>query len=69
MLALSERNAGSGYLSAEDTEYEIFSLCITAVMNLIQQDISGSVIEIKEVEGLKKRLIKEASGVKSFNTL
>ena len=69
LLDLSERNYGSGYLSAEDPESQIFSLCIPAVMNLIQQDISGSAIEIKEVEGLKKRLIKEAFGVKSFNTL
>ena len=38
-------------------------------MDLIQQDIFGSASEIKEVEGVKKQLIKEASGDKSFNAL
>ena len=38
-------------------------------MDLIQQDIFVSASETKEVEGVKKRLFKEASGVKSFNTL
>ena len=38
-------------------------------MDLIQQDIFGSAGKIKEVEGVNKRLIKETSGGKSFNTL
>ena len=38
-------------------------------MDLTQQDIFGSASDIKEAEGAKKRLIKEASGGKSFNTL
>ena len=38
-------------------------------MDLIQKDIFGSASEIKEVEGVKKWLSKEASGVKSFKTL
>ena len=38
-------------------------------MDLIKQDIFGSASEIKEVEGLKKKLIKESSGGKIFNTL
>ena len=69
MLAISERNSGSGYLSAEDPKYQIFSLCIPAVIDLIQPDIFGSDIKIMEVEGVKKSLIKESSGGKSFNTL
>ena len=69
MLALSEINAGSGYLSAEDLESQIFSLCILLVMDLIQQDVFGSASNIKEVEVANKRLIKEASGGKIFNTL
>ena len=69
MLALPERNTGSGYLSAEDPESQIFSLCIPAVMDPIQQDMFGSASEIKEVEGAKKGLIKEYSGGKSFNIL
>ena len=38
-------------------------------MDLIQQDKFVSASETREVEGVKKRLIKEASGGKSFNTL
>ena len=69
MLALSERNAGSGYLSAEDPESQNVSLCIPSVMDLIQQDIFESAIKIKEVEGVKKRLIKEASVGRKFKIL
>ena len=69
MIAFPERNAGSGYLYAKDPEYQIFSLCIPEIMELIQQDIFGSANRIKEVEGVKKWLTKEASGSKSFNTL
>ena len=58
MIAFPERNAGSGYLSAEDPESQIFSLCIPEIMELIQQDIFGSASNIKEFEGVKKRLIK-----------
>ena len=38
-------------------------------MDLIQQHIFVSASEINEVEGAKKRLIKEACGGKSFNTI
>ena len=38
-------------------------------MDLIQKYIFGSARDIKEVEGLKKRFTKEASGGKRFNTL
>ena len=69
MLAIYERNSGSGYLSDEYPESQIFSLCIPAVIDLIQQDIFGSTSGIKEVDGVKKRLIKESSGGKIFNTL
>ena len=69
VLAISGRNYGSGCLTAEDPQSQIFSLCIPAVMDLIQQDIFGSASEIKEVEGVKKRSIKKSSGGKRFNTL
>ena len=69
MLAIFERNYRSVYLSAEYPEYQIFSLCIPSVMDLIQQDVFESASEIKEVVGVKKRLIKESSGGKIFNTL
>ena len=38
-------------------------------MDLIQTYIFGSASVINEVEGVKKRLIKKASGGKSFITL
>ena len=60
MLDLSERNAGSGYISSQDPESQIFSLCILELMDLIQQDIFGSARDIKEAEGVNKRSIKEA---------
>ena len=69
VLALSKINSGSGYLSDKDPPSQIFSLCIPAVMDLIQKGIFGSAIKIKEVEGVSKQFIKEASGGKSFNTL
>ena len=69
MIAISERNSGSVYLSAEYPEYQIFSLCIPSVMDLIQQAVFGSASGIKKFEGVKKRLIKEASGGRIFNTL
>ena len=36
-------------------------------MDIIQQDIFGSASNIKEVEGMKKRLVKEMYGGKTFN--
>ena len=38
-------------------------------MDLIQRDILGSASKNKEVEGVNKRLIKEAYGGKRFNKL
>ena len=38
-------------------------------MDLIQQDIFGSASDIKEIESVKKQLIKESSGGKRFNIL
>ena len=49
VLDIFERKDGSGYLSAEDPESQIFSLCISAVIDLIQKDIFGSASNIKEV--------------------
>ena len=58
MSALSERKTGLEYLSSKDPESQIFLLCIPEVMDLIHQDIFGSASKIKDVEGVKKRLIK-----------
>jgi U3 small nucleolar RNA-associated protein 20 len=46
-----------------------FDRCLPAIMDIIQQDIFGKASEIKEVENVKKRLVKEAGGSKSYSTL
>ena len=46
-----------------------FDSCVPAMMDLIQQDIFGIASEMKEAESVKKRVIKEAMGVKSYHTL
>lgn len=46
-----------------------FDSCVPAMMDLIQQDIFGKASEIKEVEHVKKRLVKEAGGSKSYSSL
>jgi hypothetical protein len=39
------------------------------MMDVIQQDIFGGASEMKEVESVHKRLVKEAMGVKSYSSL
>ena len=46
-----------------------FDKCVPAIMDLIQQDIFGSASEIKEADNVQKRLVKEAGGAKSHETL
>jgi len=46
-----------------------FDRCVPAIMDLIQQDIFGSASEIKEADNVQKRLVKEAGGAKSHETL
>ena len=46
-----------------------FDSCVPAMMDIIQQDIFGTANDMKEVESTKKRLVKEAGGTKSLNSL
>jgi len=46
-----------------------FDSCVPALMDLIQQDLFGTASEMKEVQDVQKRVIKEAVGVKSYDTL
>ena len=46
-----------------------FDQCIPAMMDIIQQDIFGQASEMKEAESVKKSMIKEAAGVKSYSSL
>lgn len=46
-----------------------FDRCVPAMMDLIHQDIFGRASEIKEVKHAEKRLIKEAMGRKSQDSL
>ena len=43
--------------------------CVPAIMDLVQQDVFGLAAEMKEVKDAEKRVIKEAIGVKSYDTL
>ncbi|KAL9183708.1 hypothetical protein ACHAXT_004564 [Thalassiosira profunda] len=46
-----------------------FDRCVPAMLDLIHQDIFGKASEIKEVEHVEKRLVKEASGAKGLDSL
>ena len=46
-----------------------FDHCIPAIMDLIQQDLFGTASEMKEAQDIQKRVIKEAVGVASYDTL
>ena len=46
-----------------------FDKCIPAMMDLIQQDLFGIARERKEAEGARKRVVKEASGSKSLDSI
>lgn len=46
-----------------------FERCVPAMLDIIHQDIFGKASEIKEVQNVQKRLIKEAMGSKSQDSL
>jgi U3 small nucleolar RNA-associated protein 20 len=46
-----------------------FERCVPAMLDIIHQDVFGKASEIKEVEHAQKRLIKEAMGSKSYDSL
>ena len=55
--------------SSDEARKLPFDNCVPAIMDLIQQDIFGSASEIKEADNVQKRLVKEAGGAKSHETL
>lgn len=65
LLALKENEAIMG--SVHDSAF--MDSCVPAIMDLIQQDIFGTAAEMKEAKDVTKRVIKEAMGVKSYDTL
>ena len=46
-----------------------FDRCVPAMLDLIHQDVYGKASEIKEAQHVEKRLIKEAMGKKSLDSL
>ncbi len=65
LLCLSQ-----SYTQPTDQSLQLpFDKCLPAMMDIIQQDIFGDASEIKEVESVKKRLVKEAMGAKSYSCL
>ena len=46
-----------------------FERCVPAMLDIIHQDVFGKASEIKEVQHVQKRLIKEAMGSKSQDSL
>ena len=55
--------------STEEALGASFDRCVPAMLDLIQQDIFGTSREMKEVEHVEKRMIKEAMGSKSQDSL
>ena len=65
LLSLSK-----SYKRPEDNSKPLpFDKCLPALIDVIQQDIFGQASEIKEVESVNKRLVKEAMGAKSYSCL
>jgi hypothetical protein len=75
LLALFKASPDPNTISKEEqeTEKEVghreLDLNIPVIMDLIQKDIFGAASEIKEVEYVKKKLVKEAKGQKSYATI
>lgn len=46
-----------------------FDQCVPSMVDIIQQDLFGSADDMKVVDSVRKNLVKEASGTKSFHSL
>jgi U3 small nucleolar RNA-associated protein 20 len=66
---LAKRYKPQQVTSSEKVPETPFDGCIPAMMDLIQQDIFGTAREHKETDGAKKRLVKEATGSKSMDSI
>ena len=69
LIALSDHYVRPDDISAEDAQNLSFDKCVPAMMELIQEDIFGVASEMKAAESTKKRVIIEAMGVKSYESL
>jgi U3 small nucleolar RNA-associated protein 20 len=65
LLALSENYTRL----PKESLSQSFDQCVPAIMDIIQQDIFGGASEMKEVDSVKKNLVKEAMGNKSYSSL
>jgi len=69
LVAISKVYQQHATESVDSITTQSFERCVPAMMDLIQQDIFGKASEIKEVKHVQKRLIKEAMGRKSQDSL
>ena len=69
MLRISKEYLGEKSGSTNKPLSLPFDRCVPALMDLIQQDLFGTASEMKEAQDVQKRVIKEAVGVKSYDTL
>eukprot|EP00985_Skeletonema_marinoi_P017590 scaffold9708_cov130-Skeletonema_marinoi.AAC.3 len=69
LVALSKVYQQPAVQSDDDIASLPFERCVPAMLDIIHQDIFGKASEIKEVQHVQKRLIKEAMGSKSQDSL
>ena len=69
LVAVSENYCPNEVNLDDDKSFSYFDRCVPDMLNLIQQDIFGVSSEMKETDHVKKRLIKEAMGSKSQDSL
>ena len=69
LVALSKVYQQKAVQSDDDIASLPFERCIPAMLDIIHQDVFGKASEIKEVEHVQKRLVKEAMGSKSQDSL
>lgn len=69
LVALSKVYEQQPVQSDEEVASLPFERCVPAMLDIIHQDIFGKASEIKEVDHVQKRLIKEAMGSKSQDSL
>ena len=69
LLALAKEYKRPEDYSIDDASSLPFDKSVPGMMDIILQDIFGKASEMKEAEGVKRRVIKEAIGVKSYSSL
>ena len=69
LVAISSVYQPAAVSSIDEACLVPFDRCVRAMLDLIQQDIFGTSSEMKEADHVEKRLIKEAMGSKSQDSL